>query len=188
MKNTAHVMAQLVVAACTCMGAGSMAQAATRSFEFSFDWDEGPLTGQVTSGRFSFDASLFHPTQFVQADQLFSQFSVKIDGWTFDETQAPGHYLRFHPDGKLRMMAVGNYCSPVTCYVDNPQDFAIAWDGGEIGYALYGHAPNLYSYAEVIHLVEISAVPEPGTWVMVLMSAPLMLSRLRRLRQDRCET
>ncbi|GCL65100.1 PEP-CTERM sorting domain-containing protein [Pseudaquabacterium pictum] len=180
MKTNRPLLAQLTVAACASLAAMPIAHAKTRTFEFSFDWDEGSLAGQVTSGRFSFDASLFHPTNFVQADQLFSQFSIEIDGRTFDETQAPGHYLRFHPDGRLRMVAVGTNCNAVTCWLENPQDFTMAWSGGDFGQAQYAHAPNEASYADVIHLTEVSAVPEPGAWAMLLLSGPLVVAWWRR--------
>lgn len=177
-----RVTALLAIVFSTGLTMSQIAQAETRSFRFSFDWDEGPLAGQVSSGSFSFDASLFDPTKYVQADHLFSAFTVEIDGRTFDETQAPGHYLRFHPDGSLRMMAVGNRCNPVTCWVENPQDFTIAWDGRDIGYAVYAHAPNDYSYAEVIQLQEVTAVPEPGAWALFLLSMPAVAACSRRRR------
>lgn len=157
--------------------------AGDRSFEFTFDWYEGPLMGQTTTGRFSFDESLFHPTEYVQAPQLFSQFSVEIDGRSFDEVQAPGHYLKFYPDGALRMMAVGNNCGSVTCYVDNPGDWSIAWDGGQIGYALYASAPNVFSYAEGISLREVNSVPEPPVWLLTLGGSAAIVWRLLAKRR-----
>lgn len=166
------------LAACIYISTANFSCAATRTFSFSFDWDEGPLTGQITSGQFSFEATLFHPFEYVQAPHLFSSFNVVIDGRRFDKTEAPGHYLRFYPDRSLRMMAVGNNCGPVTCYVDDASDWAIAWDGRDVGYALYSHAPNVFSYAETIVVREISAIPEPSVWSLAMIGALVVASQL----------
>lgn len=179
MSKHARRFAQLATAAVLSIGALLPVHAETRAYEFTFDWDDGPLAGQVTTGRFSFDANLFHPTDYVQADQLFSQLHVVIDGHLFTEAQAPGHYLRFHPDGALRMMAVGNNCGPVTCYTDNPQDWAIAWDGRSNGFATYVHSPNVFSWAEVMDVQAIAAVPEPHAGALALLGLAMLGWRWR---------
>lgn len=177
--------------------ADSPAWANPITYDFTVRAFSGPLEGVVAMGSFSFDETLVPASGFGVVDQqgLLSDFSFVWNGIPYDETTANTGSLSFSPLGHpLSGFVFGNNCGggfgtpPNTCLVlGNNNDWRLSSVFG-ITYAVpgvpgqFGGGPQ--SNITFARRAEVSAVPEPSTFVL-LGSGFALLTRVGWRRHRR---
>ena len=85
------------------------------TYDFTVTAINGPLTGDVSDGSFSFDSSIVPRGPGVLTGPLLTSVSFTWDGITYNSSTANTGFLGFNSGGTLAEVVFGNFCSGVGC-------------------------------------------------------------------------
>ena len=161
-------------------GCGPSASASTVTYDFTVTATTGPLTGDVSSGSFSWDSSSVPPGTGLAATGLLTALDFAWDGITYNSSTANTGGLTIHSDGTLQLAFFGTNCSAGAC---DTQSNVEAWllIGDDFEYSTSGDRGN---GSGTVTYSEVAATPEPGT--LALMGTALLsgVGLVRRRLRD----
>jgi hypothetical protein len=153
------------------------AQASWISYAFTVTATDGPSTGDVASGTFSFDSTLLDvPNASLQQAGLLTALDFTWNGQAFDATSAnTGNIITGAAAGQLALVLFGDDCSPA-CGVSaaQPNDWLVGYD------FLDGYGVFVYGGTFVSRDVTFTLLPTPlPPSALLLLSAVGLLGALR---------
>lgn len=154
--------------------------ASSVTYDFTVTATSGPLSGDVSSGSFSFDSSAIIPGGINTGTHLLTALDFTWDGISYNASTANTGALGFNSSGALDVFCFGNNSSSNDCeavsgtgqwYVDDIQFvYTVPGDTYVLGFGTVTFGPE-------------QATPEPGTLGLlataVLSGAGLVRRRLR---------
>jgi PEP-CTERM motif len=149
------------------------------TYDFTVDATSGPLFGDTSSGRFTFDSSAIPSGGgTVYATGLLSALNFTWDGISYNANAANTGWLAFDSTGGLIFFIFGNRCTALSCEVNSPSTEWLASPG--IGGFVYSANTDVLGFADVSYSLATSA-PEPATLGLLgLGLAGLGLARHKR--------
>jgi len=113
------------------------ADATTVTYDFTVTATSGPLSGDTSTGSFSFASSLEVPNTFDSALGLLSSLNFTWDAITYTAATANTGYLDFGPTGLLDSYCFGNDVNASGCFErSGTTDFVVG--GSSFTYSVVG--------------------------------------------------
>lgn len=141
----------------------------------------GPLTGAISTGDFSYDSSSITPGAVNGAVGLLTSLNYVWDGITYTSSTANTGRLYFDAGGNLTDFVFGTNCEAFNCSVQyGQQQWFVGGQGGV--YDRLG-TTTFFSTSTSTTFAQVSEVPEPSTFGVVGTGlAGILLAALRRRR------
>lgn len=141
-------------------GGGGSAFASDITYDFTVDLTNGPDTGEIINGSFSFNSSLAVPGDLVTSTNALTALNFTWDGTTYTASTANTGYLDFDLSGNLDLFCFGNNASAGSCNVHGGTSNFWVTSGGFLAGDPTG-GPNIDG--TVTFSLAPAATPEPGT-------------------------
>lgn len=152
----------MLAAAAGAISFAPAAQATAITYDFTVDVTSGPLTGNVSSGTFSYDSSSITPGGHNLAAGLLTALDFTFNGTTYNAGTANTGALEFDASGNLTFFAFGNNCAAGTCTVTGGTDQWFVTPGPS-GFIYSTPTSNQGFSGDVTYALSSASVPEPGT-------------------------
>jgi len=115
-KSLRAQVLQLAIAAAAALSFAPLAaEASTISYDFTVDITQGPFSGQIDHGSFSYNSSSVIPGSENDATNLLTALHFRFDGVTYDAQTANTGALVLNADGSLAGPLFGTNCEAGSC-------------------------------------------------------------------------
>lgn len=163
------------------VGLSAGANARLQQYEFTMDWQSGPLAGQTSAGSLSFEESLAIPNAEYSQPNLLSSFDATVGTRTYGLSDVTVGFLSFDQTGELRLLGVGTDCEPNSCRSSPFQSdsFYLVYDSqSQLGNFFAVAGPPDATQSQAVGVFVQSPVPEPNALAMLCIG--LVALALRR--------